>query len=498
MAGKSRLRSYSRKSPILRRATILHTPKPVCARARLEHEEKLRRGEAIYLCGIGPGGHNSGIALVEVTAERGVRLLVNNEQERFSGIKHDTNYPDLAIDSLLDQMRDMDIMPSKIHACLASWDYVRLPATFTRTCFEELPWSLTYFNPAANPAILNIGHVWRSYGAPRRLGSQMNLDRAFPIVGMRHHDNHAWFSYAMSPFAGSSDPVMVAVLDGLGDDGSISLYSAKNGKIDMLRSNKSTFDSPGVFYGMVSSTQGGWTLLSSEGRYMGAAAWGQADRLTNPFYRQLRELFHFGNDGQVYLNRALANWHRGLQLRPYTRALSKIIGKPIPEIKMWNPDAVLRPDDIRHAEITQERLDKAAATQLVFEDVMFHVIAYLIRTTGSHKLVLTGGTALNAVANMRLLDHFNEEFYERYLAMKQTRLHLWVPPTPGDAGVTAGAAYNFALANGAPLGRTHEACVLLRSNADKPLYCRRAPEHVGNRVDVARRRISAASVRGCS
>jgi carbamoyltransferase len=174
--------------------------------------------------------------------------------------------------------------------------------------------------------------------------------------------------------------------------------------------------------------------------------------LTNPFYRQLRQLFYFHNDGQVYLNRTLANWSRALTLYPYTAALSEFIGPPIPRKDMSSPDTVLQPDDIHHPEITRERLDKAAATQLVFEDVLFHIVGHLIRSTGSHKLVMTGGTALNAVANMRLLDHFDEEFYERYLGLKNTRLHLWVPPTPSDSGVTAGAAFNFALTHGASLG----------------------------------------------
>jgi carbamoyltransferase len=66
-------------------------------------------------------------------------------------------------------------------------------------------------------------------------------------------------------------------------------------------------------------------------------------------------------------------------------------------------------------------------------------------------MVLTGGTALNALANMRLLQYFNEAFYERYLG-RNTRLHAWIPPTPNDSGVTMGAAYHFALKNGAPLG----------------------------------------------
>ena len=59
-----------------------------------------------------------------------------------------------------------------------------------------------------------------------------------------------------------------------------------------------------------------------------------------------------------------------------------------------------------HQPNTQERLDKAAATQMVFEDALIHIVDGFIRKTGSDRLVLTGGAALNAVANMRLLETF--------------------------------------------------------------------------------------------
>ena len=139
---------------------------------------------------------------------------------------------------------------------------------------------------------------------------------------------------------------------------------------------------------------------------MGASAWGNNNRLTNPYYRQLRQLFYFGGAGQVYANRAMMNWHNAGERRPYNAALTEVLGEPIPPKDMWNPDAVLRVEDIKHSPHTQERLDKAAATQLLFEDLVFHVVDYLIRTTRSDKLVMTGGTALNCVANMRLLEHF--------------------------------------------------------------------------------------------
>ena len=279
---------------------------------------------------------------------------------------------------------------------------------------------------------------------PERLGKQFGLGAPQPLISMGHHENHAAFSYAVSPFNHSDKPVMITVLDGFGDEGAISLYVAERGRLQRLRSNDSLCDSLGCFYSVISSTQGGWTVLSSEGRYMGAVAWGDGDRLTNPYYRRLRQIFHFGEEGQVRVNRMLANWHIGGERDAYTQLLRDIIGDPIPPEKMWNPDAVLRVEETQHAAATHERVDLAAATQLVFEDVLFHVVDHLIRTTGSDQLVLTGGTALNCLANMHLVDRYDEEWYRRNLG-KRTRLHVWVPPTPGDAGVTMGAAYNFAL-----------------------------------------------------
>jgi carbamoyltransferase len=53
--------------------------------------EKLARGETVFLAGLGLAGtHNAGAALVEVTQAHGPRLIVNNEEERFSGNKHTT------------------------------------------------------------------------------------------------------------------------------------------------------------------------------------------------------------------------------------------------------------------------------------------------------------------------------------------------------------------------------------------------------------------------
>src|SRR5664280_2020928 len=195
-----------------------------------------------------------------------------------------------------------------------------------------------------------------------------------------------------------------------------------------LYSNDSVFDSLGIFYSVISSTQGGWTWLSSEGRYMGATAYGNGDRNTNPYYAALKPILALEPDGRIAINRDLANWQRDILRKPYTPELIRILGQPLAPEDMWNPDAVLRIEDIKHKENTQERLDKAAATQMVFEDALVHVVDHFIRTTGSDRRELN----------------------------QQTRLHLWVPPTPNDAGVTMGAAYMGAYLVGYGIGAMTE------------------------------------------
>jgi carbamoyltransferase len=412
---------------------------------------KLERGETIYLVGIGLSGHNTGAALVECSSEGGVRLLHNNEEERFRGIKHCAEFPEMALDVLGAQMARLGLGVKDVHAYLATWDYVTAASNLLRHVAEEAPASLSLLRASASPNF-NVRHIVQSFLGPAKLGAKLGLGKAHPIIALRHHDNHAYFSYGVSPFAGSQAPVMILVADGFGDDGAISLYVARGNSVRRIGHNQNIFDSVGLFYSIISSTQGGWTTLSSEGRYMGAAAWGDNERETNPYYRPLRRIFKLDGAGRFYLNRALSNWHVKGELKPYKAALSDILGPAITPRQRWNPDLVLDVERIENSEVTRERADKAAAAQMVFEDVVFHVVEHLILATGSAKLVFTGGAALNCLLNMRLLERFGEPFYRRHFGRTGDGLRLWVPPTPGDAGATMGAAYNFALSNGATVG----------------------------------------------
>lgn len=435
------------------RLAKFHAPHSAFAQERISSmRDKLERGETVYVLGIGPGGHNAGAGLVSASKAQGITIIGNHEEERFRAEKHFQRYPKQSVNILLEQMKRLSIKPSQIHAACASWDYPLWAGKAVESVAQELPGSWRLLTREASPQ-MNARCVLDAFTAPKRLGRKLREDgKRMGVINLRHHDNHAWFSWGVSPFAISDEPTIVLVIDGAGDDGAISSYVARNGKLELLYKNDSIWDSLGMMYGIISSSQGGWPLMSSEGRYMGAAAWGDSNRLTNRYYSQLRDVFIFESEGRIFLNRSLANWQRGGCRAPYSKRLSKMIGQPILPKGMWHPDAVLKVEYIKHAPITIDRVDKAAAVQLVFEDALFHITQHLIRATGATRLVMTGGTALNCVANMRLMEQFNSDWYERNLQKKDTRLELWVPPIPGDAGVAVGAAYHFACLSGAKPG----------------------------------------------
>jgi carbamoyltransferase len=435
----------------------LHRLDSSYGRARLAAlRQTIQAGREAYVLGFGAANHNSGAALVHVSRQGTIDLICNEEEERYRAEKHCHAYPEHSLETIERRMRALGLGPSDLAACVSSWDYARAPSVLViHPVLEELPRSLALlrWRSGREKPTMSGGNFRALLDSPARIGRQLGAEGSVPIVGMIHHDNHAYLSYGVSPFASSADPVMVIVVDGGGDDACTSLYCARDGELTRLAvQGANQLDSLGRVYGLLSSTQGGWPPLSSEGRYMGAAAWGDGNRLTNRFYRRLKHILHLGPAGEVHVNRALANWTRASWNRPYSDELIDILGEPIPVEEMWNPDAILNVEDISHPEITRDRVDKAAAVQMVYEDALAHIVDHLIRETGSSQLVLTGGTALNCVANMRLLECFDEHWYRRNLDRPDTRLHLWIPPVPGDAGTPVGAAYAFAMLAGARPG----------------------------------------------
>ncbi|MBX6769915.1 MAG: carbamoyltransferase, partial [Actinomadura rubrobrunea] len=82
-------------------------------------------------------------------------------------------------------------------------------------------------------------------------------------------------------------------------------------------------------------------------------------------------------------------------------------------------------------EWTDDHADLAASVQVRLEEVLLDLAGWLHRRTGSRRLALAGGVALNCVANSRLAESGPYE-------------EVWVQPAAGDAGTALGAALHVA------------------------------------------------------
>ena len=112
--------------------------------------ECLQRGETVYVLGFAASGtHNTGVALIEITQTDGPRIVVNNEEERFSGEKHTTEYPRRSIDAMVERLRAIGRDVGDIAAIVTTWDYPVLFATLARTVIEEVPGSLKLLTETA-------------------------------------------------------------------------------------------------------------------------------------------------------------------------------------------------------------------------------------------------------------------------------------------------------------------------------------------------------------
>ena len=89
-------------------------------------------------------------------------------------------------------------------------------------------------------------------------------------------------------------------------------------------------------------------------------------------------------------------------------------------------------------EWTADHADLAASVQRRLEDVLLELAGWLREQSGSSRLAMAGGVALNCVANTRL---FAESGYD----------DVWVQPAAGDAGTALGAALQWAADHGDPV-----------------------------------------------
>ncbi len=157
----------------------------------------------------------------------------------------------------------------------------------------------------------------------------------------------------------------------------------------------------------------GFKVNSGEYKLMGLAPYGI--RSTSQFKRYkdavLNELVDIREDGSVLLNMDYFDFATGLRMCKYNRweALFEI------------------PRRASESDLTQPYMDLALAIQEVTEEVVVRLARTAKQLTGSDRLVLAGGVALNCVANAKIQ---GAGIFDA----------IWIQPAAGDAGGALGAA----------------------------------------------------------
>jgi carbamoyltransferase len=341
------------------------------------------------------------LGLVGVTHDSGIAILDDGlpelvvEEERLNRQKKTRAFPRRGLRAAFG---DNGEGLSGVDVIVTPWDVKRLRRTVTGALLGKFPLSLALLSQHAHtPQRGEI--VFLDVYIRRKLRQMFSGAEIPPIICVGHHDSHA-AAFFVSPF----EEANVLVMDGYGDDAATSVYAGAGNRLER-RWHSSFFNSVGLVYTFVTEYLG-FTGLQDEGKVMALAAFGD-DSYVNRFGDCIR----LEPEGRYAVNMSYFSYDAFGELRPLRRKFYEVFGPPR---RSGEP-------------LTDRHRAIAYALQKVTEDVILHVVREIVRTSPSRNLVLTGGVALNCVANARILEMTDVQ-------------QIWVPPGASDTGAPLGAA----------------------------------------------------------
>ncbi len=350
---------------------------------------------ATYVLGINCYLHDSSAALYEDG-----RLVFATEEERLSRVKKDARFPTRSIDAAL---QHAGIGPEDLSAVAFGWD--RAALTPLHTMKSTLTGALPFDARHLVAGTLTAARELYDGNGQRRLRKHFGRIPA-PVHFIGHHEAHAWSAYGLSGF----DDALVLVMDGRGAWQSTTLYHAKG---ETLRPVK-TFAFPnslGSFYEAFTDVLG-FERHNDEWKVMGLAAYGIPTQ-------DLREALQVTPGGYKV--------NAGLVCGSFFNDLTRMT-------------ATYGPRRDPEKGIDQAMKDLAASAQLALEQAVFELVREGVRLTGSRRLALAGGVAMNSKANGRLLASGIID-------------EIFVQPAATDDGTAIGAAIAVHRKIGLPIPR---------------------------------------------
>ncbi|MEI7702316.1 MAG: carbamoyltransferase C-terminal domain-containing protein [Planctomycetia bacterium] len=331
------------------------------------------------------------------------QLIAAVEEERFNRIKHWAGFPAQSIRWCLETA---NLKPSDI-------DHVAVS-----------------FNPRAN-LLRRLGFVathWPSFGAIldrlRRQGKTLGLEEQFAAaVGqnqsairakfhrIEHHQTHVAAGFLISPFEESA----VLSVDGMGDfTSTLTAHARGNDWTELQR----VFypHSIGFLYTAITMYLG-FPYYGDEYKVMGLAPYGEPE-FADFFRRMIRpkgETFELNLDYFTHHKSGIKmSWNEGAPV------IQPFFSERLPR--------ELGPVRDRREEMTSRHDNIAKSLQVVTEEIIMHMLNRLHDRTKSANICMTGGVAMNSVANGKITT--------------QTPFrNVYIPAGAADNGTSFGSAF---------------------------------------------------------
>lgn len=332
------------------------------------------------------------------------RVIMAVQEERFRRVKHYAGFPSMAVDACLAAagipMEGLDAVAffwnPALHATTPSWRLSSTPRHHLEFLYD-LP---NHLLPGMDVSPEFMEQAFHLPGGKR-----------LPVYYITHHLAHAAAALFCSPFSNAA----ILTADGYGERDSTVIWKGRGTNLERLWTQEFPH-SLGSFYAAFTQYLG-FRPNSGEGKLMGLASYGK------PHYvDEIGKMLRITSSGfeldLSYFSFFLERPNR------YSTKLVQALGEA------RDPES---PIDERHEAI-------AASVQQVFDGVLLHLARLAREKAGIDTLCMTGGVALNCVANGRILREgvFSDHFFQ---------------PAASDAGSALGAAlFVEHCINGTPRG----------------------------------------------
>ena len=323
-------------------------------------------------------------------------IIAAAQEERFTRVKHDSDYPFNAINFVLNYSKlKLSEVDQIVFYEKPFLKFERLLETYVAFA----PKGYTSFNKSI-PLWIKQKLFQKNYLYNKLKLHDKNFKDKKKIFFSEHHLSHAASAFFPSPF----DEAVVLTADGVGEWATTTVAIGKKNNLEIKKEIHFPH-SLGLLYSAFTYYTG-FKVNSGEYKLMGLAPYGE------PVYEdKVKQLIDIKPDGTFRLDQTYFNYATGLTMT--NEKFNALFGQ--------------KPRNQNDEDITQFHMDIACSVQKVTEEIMLKLVKSIRKEYQIKNLCLAGGVALNCVANGKIL---KEKIFE----------NIWIQPAAGDAGGSLGAA----------------------------------------------------------